>query len=223
MAAGRYGGSGAGFSREHQGAADDAGGRGDTVVERGAAADFGFVCVRAAGAVLQGSSLPCERTGKDGCGDFPGEYGGRVHRDRVEERVGGSEEAAGVFESRDAEGWEETDPVGFGRGNQADFAIRDEAAGAASDSVRAGAQAAEHDDRTQGKYSEVYRGGIPGLGVRTGAGRVSRTNGDGTGELDPGQPGQESRADGGTECGADRAGAGAGHGGIQENGVCGSA
>src|SRR5208337_5361300 len=168
MAAGLYGGSGAGFSREHQGAADDAGGRGDTVFERGAAADSGFVCMRAAGAVPQGSSFPCERTGKNGCGDLPGEYGGRVHRDRVEERIGGSEEAAGILEPRDAEGREETDPVGFGSGDQADFAIRDEAIGAARDSVRAGAQAAGRDDRTQGKYSEVYRGGIPGLGVRTG-------------------------------------------------------
>ena len=145
------------FRVSDQGTADDAGGRRDSFAERGAAADFGFVRVRAAGAVLQGSSLPRERAGKDGCDDFPGEYRGRVHRDRVEERDAGSEEAAGISEPRDAEGWEETDPLGFGRGNQADFAVRDEAAHAAGDSVRAGAQAAERDDCTQGEYSEVYR------------------------------------------------------------------
>src|SRR5208337_980121 len=104
-----------GFSREYQGAADDSGGRGDSFTERGAAAVVGFVCVRAAGAVFQGSSLTRERAGKDGCGDLPGEHGGRVYRDRVEERIGGSEEAAGIFEPRDVEGWEEADSVGFER------------------------------------------------------------------------------------------------------------
>src|SRR5579863_5877140 len=102
----------------------------------------------------------------------------------MEERNAGSEEAAGIFEQRDAGRREETDPDGFGRGDQADFAVWDQAAGAASDSVCAGEQADAGDSGAQGKYSEVYGGRVSRLGIRVGGGRVSRGDGDGTGELD---------------------------------------
>ena len=69
-----------------------------------------------------GSALAGARAGKDEHFDLPRKHRGRVHRDRVEVRHAGSEEAAGIFEQRHVEGWKKADPLGFWRGHQADFA-----------------------------------------------------------------------------------------------------
>src|SRR5256885_14266 len=98
----------------------------------------------------------------------------------------GSEEAAGILEQRNAEGRKETDSMGFRRGDQADFADGDEAIGAAGDQVRVDAWKEERDPGAQRKYSEIHGGRISRLGLRAGAGRVSRADGHGTRELDSG-------------------------------------
>ena len=60
---------------------------------------------------------------------------------------------------------------------------------------RAGARAEERDAGAQRKYSEIYRRGVPRLGLRPGARGVPRGHGYRARELDPGQLGQECGAD----------------------------
>src|SRR5438034_1726034 len=76
-----------------------------------------------------------------------------------------SEEAAGVSERRNVEGWEEADSLGFRRGHQTDFADGHEAAGAAGDQVRAGEWAEERHAGAQGEHPEIYRRCFSRLGL----------------------------------------------------------
>ena len=50
-------------------------------------------------------------------------------------------------------------------------------------------RAQERDPGAQGKYPEVYRGGVPQVGLRAGDGGVSRPGSDRARELDPRQQG----------------------------------
>src|ERR1700732_641189 len=109
MAAGRDRGRHSGFSRGDQGAPDYTGRRRNSLLECGVAATFGFVFVRAAGPLFSWRSLSRAGAGKDGCFYLSREYRGRVHRDRMEIRIAGSEEVAGVFEQRNVEGRQEAD------------------------------------------------------------------------------------------------------------------
>ena len=68
-----------------------------------------------------------------------------------------------------------------------------EAAGAASDQVRADAQAEERDAGAQRKYSEIYRGRFPRLGLRPGARGIPGADRNRARELDYRQSGQECR------------------------------
>src|SRR5882672_1305662 len=98
MASERFSRSDSRFPRGDQGPAYNACGRRDTFVECGAAADSGSLFVRTTSAVFRGSSLPRETAGKIRRGDFPREYRRRLYWHRVEKRIAGSEEAAGIFE-----------------------------------------------------------------------------------------------------------------------------
>src|ERR1700682_71782 len=200
MAAGRHRGRHSRFSRGDQGAPDHAGGRRDSVTERGTAPDFRFVFVRTASEVLRRSSLPCSAAGKNGRGDFSREHRGCVYRNRVEVWHTGSEKAPRVLEQGNAEGWEEADSLGFRGRDQADFADGNEAAGAARHQVRADAWKEERHLGAQGKYSEIYGRRLSGLGLRAGARGVSLTDRYGTRELDSRQFGQKSGAHRRTEC-----------------------
>jgi len=78
---------------------------------------------------------------------FPGEYGGRVHR--IEWKSGRPRRRSCWYSEHEMlkDGKKQIRWI-TGGGNQADFAIRHEAAGGRSDSVCAGAKTAERDDCT---------------------------------------------------------------------------
>src|SRR6185437_16893537 len=98
--------------------------------ECGAAAADGPVSVRAAGEVLCGRAQPGEASGEAGCGDLPREHRGHLCGYRVPRGNAGGEEVYRLRERRDAEGRQEEDSSGFGRGREADLDYRVEAAGA---------------------------------------------------------------------------------------------
>ena len=88
LAAGRYGEGDDGLSRVDQGTADDAGGRRNSQLERGAAAVDGSVPVHSAGEVLRGRAEPGEASGAGGHCDLPREHRGHLcgHRVPAKER-----------------------------------------------------------------------------------------------------------------------------------------
>src|SRR4029077_6610559 len=96
-------------------------------------------------ALLRGSSLPCEASREDGHRDLSREYRRCVYRDRMEVRLAGSQEAPGILERRDAEGWEEADSLGLRHRHQTHLANRNKAAGAQSHQIRAGSRAQKRD------------------------------------------------------------------------------
>ena len=125
---------------------------------------------------------------------YPREYGRRLCRHRVGAGNSGSGAADRVPEQGHAEGRQEAGAPGFGRRHQADLDHRDQAAGAHGDQVCAGERAQERDPGAQGKHPEVYRRGVPQVGIRAGDRGVSRQSSDRARELDSRQQGQESQA-----------------------------
>ena len=162
------------FPHLHQGAADDSGGRRDSLAQRHAAADARSVRLRAAGALFPGRRFSREASRADGRHHLPRKYRRCLHRDRVEIRHARSEKAARLPEQGNAGRRAEADSRRFRRGHQADFPVRNQAADAPRDSVRAREQEARRDHHAQGQHHEIYRRRVPRLGLRTGRGRIPR-------------------------------------------------
>src|ERR1700693_5275623 len=102
----------------------------------------------------------------------------------MEVRLGGREEAAGIFEPRHVERWKEADSLGFWGRNKAHLAFWHEAAGAARDQICAAAQTAQRDFGAQRQYSKIYGRRVSRLGISPVGRRMSGADDYRTRKLD---------------------------------------